>query len=153
VVQPTATSLLATITPTPSIPIDLSHIPDDSLIQYAKEELTKGEKRALLSFIAQAMINEDCVTKKDELREIWWNSVTDVSNVSEVVLTEDELRALSAVAYLVTFTDCFFDYKSCKKISSSHPLKFITACLCTCRYIPGRVGRRFPFEVLILLIV
>lgn len=122
-VQPITTSTPATITATPSIPINPAHITDDSLIQYAKEELIKGEKRALLSFIAQAMINEDRATKKAELREIWWNSVTDVSNVSEVTLTEDELRALSAVAYLVTFTDCFFDAQELQKDQLLSPLE------------------------------
>lgn len=123
VVQPTTTSVPVTITQIPSIPIDAPHITGDSLIQYAKEELAKGEKRALLSFIAQAMINEDCTAKKDELREIWWNSVTDVSNVSEVMLTEDELRALSAVAYLVSFTGCFFDVQELQKNQLLSPIE------------------------------
>jgi hypothetical protein len=117
------TSAPAIITPTHSIPIDQPHITDDSLIQYAKEELAKGEKTALLSFIAQKMINEDCASKKDELCEIWWNSMTDVTNVSEVVLTEDEIRALSAVAYLVTLTDCFLDAQELQKDQLLSPLE------------------------------
>lgn len=121
--QPTATSAPAITTPTPSIPIDLPHITDDPLIQYAKEKLEKGEKTALLSFVAQAMLDEDHASKKDELREIWWSSMVNLINVSEVALTEDELRALSAVAYLVTFTDCFFDAHELQKDQLLSPLE------------------------------
>ena len=111
--NPTSTPVVVTPAPsfTPAPPIETT----DTLVQSAKEEWAKGEKAAALSLIAQAIRREGYFPKQEELRELWWNSMADVTDVPKETLTEDELKALSAVAYLVSFTDCFFDARELSK--------------------------------------
>ncbi len=103
---------------TPAQPIETT----DTLVQSAKEKLAKGEKAAALSLIAQAVRWEGAFPKQQELGELWWNSMADVMDVPNETLTEDELKALSAVAYLVSFTDCFFDARELSKEQLLIPL-------------------------------
>ncbi len=119
---PNPTSTPAVVTPAPSLtpapPIETT----DTLVQSAKENLAKGEKSAALSLIAQAVRREGAFPKQQELGELWWNSMADVMDVPNETFTEDELRALSAVAYLVSFTDCFFDARELSKEQLLIPL-------------------------------
>ncbi len=118
--EPTSTPAVVTPAPsfTPAPPIETT----DTLVESAKENLAKGEKAAALSLIAQAIRREGYFPKQEELGGLWWNSMADVTGVPKESLTEDELRALSAVAYLVSFTDCFFDARELSKEQLLIPL-------------------------------
>ena len=110
-------------TPTPSATPAAPVVTTATLVQAAEEELAKGEKKAALSLIAQAIQLEADRIAKEELQELWWNAMADVTDVPKETLTEDELRALSAVAYLASFTDCFLDARELTKEQRLTPLE------------------------------
>ncbi len=116
-----------TTTPTPSATPAAPVVTTVTLVQSAKEELAKGEKSEALSFIARAMRSEEgSPYQNEELYELWWlwwNSMADVTDIPKETLTEEELSTLSAVAYIVSSTDCFFDAQELTKEQLLTPLE------------------------------
>lgn len=119
--DPTPKPVITTPAPsmTPSAPV----VTTATLVQAAEEKLAKGEKTEALSLVAQAIQLEADRTAEEELQWFWWNSMADVTGIPKETLTEEELRALSAVAYLVSFTDCFFDVQELTKERLLTPLE------------------------------
>lgn len=53
----------------------------------------------------------------------WWDTLTDIQSIPAQALTEDECKGLSALAYLMNFTDCCLSPRELSKESLLSPLE------------------------------
>ncbi len=101
-------------------------LPQGSQTELAREAavyLQKGEKARTLDTLVQAMQANGPGPGEDALRECWWDALTDISGIPAEQLTEDECRGLSALAYLMSFTDCCLSPRELSKDNLLLPLE------------------------------
>ncbi len=87
---------------------------------YSKEQLDliasiaqcreQGHKQQALDTLEELirLTNPSGVAFKQELNELWWEIMTDTTNIPQEPLTDAETRDIAAVAYLMHPVDCFF---------------------------------------------
>ena len=80
-----------------------------------RAHLSKGEKFSALSMITEQIQKAGQDPKAENLKAQWFDTMADVQDIPQQPLSEEDCLGLSALGYLLHFTDCFLDARMLTK--------------------------------------